>query len=82
MHTLKSSNPGNFRCGTQRGDGELGTDLDHGSVGHKFALSLDAEELREVLMELGLPYLLALLCASWLLYSSSCLASRPGRLPW
>jgi hypothetical protein len=51
-------------------------------VGHKFALELDHDELRELLAELGLPYLLLLFCASWLLYSSSGLASRLDRLPW
>lgn len=66
----------------QQGGDAQGAGVDYDSVGHKFALSIDQDELREVLVQLGLPYLLALLCASWLVYSSSGLASRLDRLPW
>ena len=56
--------------------------VEHGSVGHTFALSVDADELRAVLWSLGLPYLLAMLFAVWLIHSSTGLASRLDRLPW
>ena len=68
---------------TQRGDEALGAvAVDHGSVGHKFALNVDHNELREVLFSLGLPFLVSMLVAAWLIHSSTGLASRLDRLPW
>ena len=51
-------------------------------MGHQFAVDLDHDELREVLVSVGLPYLIAMVVAAWLIHSSTGLASRLDRLPW